>query len=522
MTTLSPTSQPWRLPLLLALATVVGCSGVDPPAGKSDHGLDHDMFTTGYEAIDELYVQKPDLRQAAISGLSSLAKVDGRLSVAPENGKLDLDYDGKIAATFIAGGSLGPDDWADVTTNAIAAARKVSPKVEKADSETIYKAVFDGMLSHLDRFSRYEGREEAADEHAMLEGFGGLGVDITIDAGVVRIVGIQRFTPAERAGLLADDIVAAIDGVATKSLDEQTVVDRLRGPVGSKVTLTIERAGAEQPLEITLRRAHIVPETVAYKREGDVAYVQVSEFNESTAARLRSELETARSDIGSSRMRGIVLDLRDDPGGLLNQGVAVADLFIGSGPIVSTRGRDPDSNQHFNASDGDMTKGQPMAVLINGDSASAAEIVASALQDSGRAVVIGSNSYGKGTVQTVLDMPNGGELVLTWARFFAPSGYTLNHLGVLPTICTDGAEGRAPAIMAELAKGQLKAVPVDERNSTSPDDTAALDRLRALCPAYHGTHAVDLDVALHLLAEPRLYSSALALAEPKAKAAQAQ
>ena len=521
MTTLSLISRPLRLPLLLALATVVGCSSVDPPGIKADHGLDHEMFTTGYEAIDQLYVKKPDLQNVAISGLSTLSKIDGRLSVTPENGKLDLDYDGKIAATFIASGNLGADDWADLTTNALAAARRASPKIGKADGETIYKAVFGGMLSPLDRFSRYEGREEAGDEHAMLEGFGGLGVDVTFDAGVVRIVGVQRFTPAERAGLLAGDIIAAIDGVAAKSLDDQTVVDRLRGPVGSKVTLTIERAGAEQPLEITVRRAHIVPETVAYRREGDVAYIQVSEFNESTATSVRSELENARSDMGS-RMRGIVLDLRDDPGGLLDQGVAVADLFIGSGLIVSTRGRDPDSNQHFDASDGDITKGQPMAVLINGDSASAAEIVASALQDSGRAVVIGSNSYGKGTVQTVLDMPNGGELVLTWARFFAPSGYTLNHLGVLPTICTDGGEGRASAIMAELAAGRLKAVPVGERNSTSPDDTAALDRLRALCPAYHGTHAVDLDVALRLLAEPRLYSTALALAGPKSKAAEAQ
>src|SRR5579863_1632377 len=378
MTRLSSTLKPWRLPSLLAFAMVVGCSSADPPGVGAGHDQDHDMFTTGYEAIDQLYVQKPDLQAVTTSGLSALSKIDDRLSIAPENGKLNLDYDGKIAATFIAGGNLSADDWADLTTNALAAARKVSPKVEKADGEKVYKAMFDGMTSRLDRFSRYEGREEAADEHAMLEGFGGLGVDITIDAGVVRIVGVQRSTPAERAGLLADDIIAAIDGVPAKSLDEQAVVERLRGPVGSKVTLTIERAGAVAPLEIALRRAHIVPETVAYKREGDVAYIQVSEFNESTAARLRSELETARSDIGSSRMRGIVLDLRDDPGGLLNQGVAVADLFIGSGLIVSTRGRDPDSIQHFNASDGDMTKGEPMAVLINGDSASAAEIVASA------------------------------------------------------------------------------------------------------------------------------------------------
>ncbi len=513
------TSRPWQLTMLLVLAAIAGCSGIDPPGAGHDHDLDRQMFAAGYEGIDQYYVQKPDLRALTIGGLSSLSAIDGRFSVAPANGKLDLDYDGKTAATFIADGTLAADDWAELTANAVAAARNISPAVGKADSEAIYKTVFTGMVGPLDRFTRYEGRDDAADERAMLEGFGGLGIDISIEHGTVRIVSIESGTPAERAGLRADDIIVAIDGVAAKSLDDQAVIDRLRGPVGSKVTLTIERAGTSEPLKIIVRRAHIVPDTVAYKREGDVAYIQVSEFNESTADSVRSEVEKARSDIGS-RMQGVVLDLRDDPGGLLDQGVAVADLFMASGLIVSTRGRDPDSNQHFEASGSDITDGRPMAVLINGDSASAAEIVASALQDSGRAVVIGSNSYGKGTVQTVLDMPNGGDLVITWARFFAPSGYTLNHLGVLPAICTDQGDGDAASIMAKLAAGRLKAVPVGERDSTSPEDTAALDRLRAQCPAYHGTNGVDLKVALGLLAEPRLYSTALALAKPGARAAE--
>ncbi len=518
---LPPGLRRWQLPMLLALAMVAGCSGVDPPGGGAGHELDRQMFTAGYEDLDQLYVRKPDFRDLTIGGLSSLSEIDRQFSVKPGDGKLDLVYDGKTTATFIAGGALTADDWAELTTNAVAAARKISPTLGKADNEAIYKTVFGGMASRLDQFTRYEARDDAADERAMLEGFGGLGIDINIENGVVHIDAVERSTPAERAGLLADDIIVAIDGVATKSLDDQAVVDKLRGPVGSKVTLTVERAKAGGLLAITLRRAHIVPETVTYRREGDVAYIQVSEFNESTSDSVRRQIENARDDM-RNRMRGIVLDLRDDPGGLLDQGVAVADLFMPGGLIVSTRGRDPDSNQHFDASGGDITQGQPMAVLINGDSASAAEIVASALQDSGRAVIIGSNSYGKGTVQTVLGMPNGGELVLTWARFYAPSGYTLNHLGVLPAICTDGGNASATAIMAELAAGQLKAVPVGERNSTSPEDTAALNRLRARCPAYHGAHAVDLQVALHLLAEPRLYAAAIALAKPGAKAIEPQ
>ena len=517
----SLTSRQWWLPMLLALVTVAGCSSVNPPGTRPGHDLDRQMFTAGYEDIDQFYVQKPDLQNMTISGLSALSEIDHRFSVKAEVGKLDLVYDSNIAETFIAGGDLAPDDWAELTTNALAAARKLSPTLGKADTEAIYKTVFGGMVGRLDRFSRYAGRDEAAEERAMLEGFGGLGIDITIEDRVVRIVSVERHTPAERVGLRADDVIAAIDGTETKSLDDQAVINMLRGPVGSSVTLTIQRPGIAEPLKIVARRAHMVPESVTYRREGDVAYIHVYEFNESTADSVHGQVEKARSDIGS-QMQGIVLDLRDDPGGFLDQAVAVANLFMTSVPIVSTRGRNPDSNQHFEASHGDIAKGQPIAVLINADSASAAEIVAAALQDSGRAVIIGSNSYGNGTVQTVLDMPNGGEIVLTWARFFAPSGYTLNHLGVLPTICTDNKDGDATAIIADLAAGRLKAVPVTQRDSTSHDDTAALDRLRAQCPAFHGTHAVDLEVALRLLAQPLLYATAVTLAEPNTKTLEPQ
>jgi carboxyl-terminal processing protease len=266
-----------------------------------------------------------------------------------------------------------------------------------------------------------------------------------------------------------------------------------------------------------------VPETVTYRREGDIGYFRIYQFNQDTADSLQRAIENARNDIGD-QMRGIVLDLRDDPGGLLDQAVAVSDLFMTSGRIVSTQGRHPDSRQYFEATSGDITRGLPIAVLINGGSASASEIVAAALQDSGRGVIIGSNSYGKGTVQTVLRMPNDGEFTLTWARFHAPSGYTLHHLGVLPTICTEKGDEDATSIMAELGTGRLKPIPVLQRDTVSPDDTASLDKLRAACPAVRGTRALDLDVALRLLNQPRLYAKAVALAEagPGALAAQSQ
>src|SRR5207249_8814882 len=244
-----------------------------------------------------------------------------------------------------------------------------------------------------------------------------------------------------------------------------------------------------------------VPETVTYRREGDVAYIRIYSFNLETSDSLRREISNAQTELGK-KLRGYVLDLRGNPGGLLDQAVAVSDLFLNSGRIVSTHGRNPDSHQYFEATPGDAIDGLPMAVLINGNSASASEIVAAALQDNDRAVVIGSNSYGKGTVQELRRLPNDGELTLTWARFHAPSGYTLHHVGVLPSICTNKDDEDATQLLAELGAGKLPPLPVEQRGNTSPEDTAALDKIRAVCPVYHSERAVDLEVAIRLLNQP--------------------
>jgi carboxyl-terminal processing protease len=292
------------------------------------------------------------------------------------------------------------------------------------------------------------------------------------------------------------------------------VIARLRGQVDSDVLLTIERGGAPLPLPIEVTRAHVVPETVVYRREGNIAYLRIYSFNLETADSLRREITAAAEEIGPG-LRGYILDLRGNPGGLLDQAVAVSDLFLEGGRVVSTHGRHPDSHQYFEAGPGDAAGGKPVVVLINGNSASASEIVAAALQDDGRAVVIGTNSYGKGTVQTVIRMPNDGELTLTWARFHAPSGYTLNHLGVLPSICTSTGPGGADAdkLMRELAAGLLVPVPTAARNATDPADTEALDRLRAACPQRRTEDGLDLVLALRLLDNPTLYARAVHLAD---------
>ena len=506
-----------RMPALLAFLAVAGCTtGGSSLAANADYERDRRMFIAGYEDIDQYYIIKEDLGNLTEGGLAALASLDQKFTVHRTAGKFDLDYGGVPAATFATDG-FEADDWAVMTAGALVTARKVSPAVGKATSEVLYQIVFNGMLARLDQFSRYAGHDAAIENRAGREGFGGIGVRIAVEDGKVRVISVMHYTPAERVGLHADDIITGIDGKPTKGLDQQGVVAMLRGPDDSRVLLTVQRAGQDKPLSFAVTRAHVVPETVTYRREGDIAYIRMYGFNQGTADSLRRELDNARSDMGET-MRGVVLDLRGNPGGLLDQAVAVSDLFLNSGRIVSTHGRNPDSHQYFEATPGDALNGLPIAVLINGNSASASEIVAAALQDNDRAVVIGSNSYGKGTVQELRRLPNDGELTLTWARFHAPSGYTLHHVGVLPSICTNKGDEDATQLMADLGAGKLPPLPVEQRAATSPDDTPGLDKIRAACPVDHTERAVDLDVAIRLIGQPRLYARAIALAEPISKA----
>lgn len=499
---------------LLASLVLQGCIASGEAYAPGEHyNADRSMFAHGYEEIGSAYIEPVDIGSLAVAGLQQLATIDPALAVEQDDDELVLLVNGREESSFAVPANGQPAQWGAVTAQALQAARTLSPAVAAADNEDIYQTMFDGIVDRLDDFSRYASAEDAAENRATREGFGGIGIRIAVEDSRVRILSVMHYTPAERVGLKADDHITHIDGEPVKGLDQQQVIARLRGEVDSKVVLTIERAEAPRPLQIEVTRAHVVPETVVYRREGDIAYFRIYSFNLETADSLRREIKAAAADIGPA-LRGYILDLRGNPGGLLDQAVAVADLFLEGGRVVSTHGRHPDSHQYFEAGPGDIAGGKPIVVLINGNSASASEIVAAALQDDGRAVVIGTNSYGKGTVQTVIRMPNDGELTLTWARFHAPSGYTLNHLGVLPSICTSTGPGGADAdrLLRELGAGTLTPVPTAARNATDPSDTEALDRLRAACPQRRTEDGLDLVLALRLLDSPTLYAKAVHLA----------
>jgi carboxyl-terminal processing protease len=504
--------------LLLALG---GCGAVNHMLGRQgadqsgDLHLARDMFETGYENVDAFYLDTEDLGQLAVVGLQGLSQTDDKIAFDRQPGALNVLYAGAPVRSLSVPQDAGAEEWADLTTQALRTERDASPSLKQLPEEDIYQEMFTAMTKHLDGFSRYAGAKAAGENRAQREGFGGIGIAIAVEDDTVKILTVMHYTPAERAGLMVDDLITQVDGRSLKGLKQDTVIAMLRGPVGIPVDIALQRGSESFNRSIT--REHIVPETVAYHREGDIAYFRLSSFNSATAENLEKAVSGARGELGP-KLKGLVLDLRGNPGGLLDQSVAVSDLFLDGGRIVSTHGRHPDSHQYFEAKPGDIAEGLPIVVLVDGNSASAAEIVAAALQDRGRAVVVGSNSYGKGSVQTVLRMPNDGELTLTWARFHAPSGYTLNDLGVLPSICTNVSEHDPKKLIAELRAGKLKPVPVDVRATISPTDTAGLHRLRDECPvrSEDENDTVDLQLALQIIDDRGLYDRAIRLGVPSA------
>ena len=306
--------------------------------------------------------------------------------------------------------------------------------VEEISDEELIEAAINGMLTSLDPHSGYLDAKKYRDMQVQTKGeFGGLGIEVTMEDGLVKVVSPIDDTPAYRAGIQAGDVITHINKEPVLGMSLAEAVERMRGPVDTSIALTLRRPGEDQPIDVSMARAVITISPVRWSAEEDVGYIRITTFNEQTEAKLREAVEALESDLGD-KMKGVVVDLRNNPGGLLEQAVQVADTFLDRGEIVSTRGRRPDSIQRFNARQGDLLEGRPMVVLINGGSASASEIVAGALQDHGRAIVMGTPSFGKGSVQTIMPLPGHGAIRLTTARYFTPSGTSIQAKGIRPDI----------------------------------------------------------------------------------------
>ncbi|HVV64470.1 MAG TPA: S41 family peptidase [Rhizomicrobium sp.] len=315
------------------------------------------------------------------------------------------------------------------------------------DSELIDAAI-EGMVSELDPHSSYMDPKSYADMQIQTKGeFGGVGIEVTMEDGLIKVISPIDDTPAAKAGIKTGDYIAAINGVAIQGLGLNDAIDKMRGPAGSKVTLTVLRTGEKKPFDVTLARAIIRVDSARWKRQGDVGYIRLTGFNEQTASGLEKALRELKRQIGPG-IKGYVLDLRNNPGGLLDQAIQVSDDFLTSGEIVSTRGRHPEDTQRYDAKPGDLADGKKLVVLINAGTASASEIVAGALQDHKRATIVGMTSFGKGSVQTIIPLGDaGGALRLTTARYYTPSGHSIQAQGIIPDVMVaQGDEDQTPKI----------------------------------------------------------------------------
>lgn len=353
--------------------------------------------------------------------------------------------------------------------------------VEEVEAGELIEAAINGMLTSLDPHSSYLAPKDFADMRTQTSGeFGGLGIEVTQEDGYVKVVSPMDDTPADEAGMESGDFITSVDGKSLLGLTLEEAVDLMRGPVGSEIVLTVVREGVDDPFEVSIIRDTIKLTAVRSRLEGDSVVLRVTTFNRQTYPNLEAGLAKMFEEAGGAEnVNGIVLDLRNNPGGLLTQAISVSDAFLDKGEIVSTRGRNPRDSERYNATPGDLSGGKPIVVLINGGSASASEIVAGALQDHRRAVVIGEKSFGKGSVQTVVPVRGDGAMRLTTSRYYTPSGRSIQALGVAPDIIVEQPR-RLPNEEAEEEADRPGRSEADLRGSLSNTDNISEDELKLL------------------------------------------
>jgi carboxyl-terminal processing protease len=383
--------------------------------------------------------------------------------------------------------------------------------VEEVDSKELIEAAINGMLTSLDPHSSYLSADDAADMRVQTRGeFGGLGIEVTQEEGFVKVVSPMDGTPAADAGIQAGDFITHVDAQSVLGLTLDDAVELMRGPVGSEIVITVVREGVEQPFDVSIIRDTIKVTAVRSRHVGDTVVLRVTTFNDQTFPNLEEGMKKEIEALGGmDKVNGFVIDLRNNPGGLLTQAISVSDAFLEKGEIVSTRGRNPQDGERFNATVGDLAEGKPIVVLINGGSASASEIVAGALQDHRRAIVIGTKSFGKGSVQTVMPLAGDGAMRLTTARYYTPSGRSIQALGVSPDIVvqqpepvaadeTATEEEQPSSAVTDRSEGDLRgaltndSLTEDERTQIEADRAKAEESARLREEDYQLAYAIDI------------------------------
>ena len=395
--------------------------------------------------------------------------------------------------------------------------------VEPVETDKLVEAAINGMLTSLDPHSSYLSAKDFADMQVQTKGeFGGLGIEVTQQEGFVKVISPMDGTPADKAGIKAGDYITHVNGESILGLTLDQAVDMMRGPVGSEIIITVVREGTKDPFDVSILRDTIKLTAVKGRVVGKAVVLRITTFNDQTTSGVEEALKKGIEELGGiDKVEGVVIDLRNNPGGLLNEAITVSDAFLEKGEIVSTRGRNPQDGERFNATPGDLIAGKPIVVLINGGSASASEIVTGALQDHHRAIVVGTKSFGKGSVQTLIPLKGDGAMRLTTARYYTPSGRSIQALGISPDIVVKQPELPPPgsaesdakteesAAMKERSEADLRgaisndSMTEDEKRVYQEEQARAVESAKLRDEDYQLAYAVDILTGLSTIAHAK-------------------
>ena len=496
-----------RLACLLFLLVILPAHAETPPLALFDGRLAADVYDTALAFMAPRTLEPVPVPQLALWGLRGLTALDPELSVGISNGLLVLALRDRIIATLPLPTSDAAPVWSEVAAELAARARTASSPVRAAGTEGVVQSFFDELFNHLDPYSRYVGPGEAEDDRDKRGDRAGAGLVVAKQGDVVVVTDAVADGAGARAGIRPGDRIIAVDGQPSRGKDAATVLDWMAGLEGTPVTI-VWRGRDGRVRRADLERSATPPETVFAERAGELLLLRVTGFSRRTGGRLLAEIE--RNLESRKPVQGLVLDLRGNRGGLLRQAVATADVLLPPGIVATTAGRDPEAAHVWRSTGDERTGALPVVVVVDGRTASAAEILAAALADRGRAVVVGSSTLGKGLVQTIAPLPDGGELFVTWSRVLAPLGWPIQGLGVLPQVCTSLGEQELARELRSLDAGEAPmAKALDRHNQArAPIPLAEILAIRSACPASEGRDS-DLGSARFLLGNPGAYATAL-------------
>jgi carboxyl-terminal processing protease len=497
-----------RIGVLFVLLVVVPAhaQSVPAPSGFDPH-LAADVYATALAFMAPRTLEPVAVSQMTVWGLRGLTALDPGLTTDAGGGRIRLAERDRLIAMRPSPTESDVAGWAGAAAELALAAAAASGPVRNAGTQGVIQSFFDELFNHLDVYSRYVPPRDANEDRERRIGRAGLGLRLIRRGSSIVVVEAIADGPGALAGIRPGDAILSVDGESTRGKDAASVMGQITGPEGTQLAITWR--GRDGRIHSAMaERAMVPPETVFARHDGDTLLIQITEFNRSTDSHFAEVVGQAFAS--PHPPEGIIVDLRGDRGGLLRQAVSAADIVLPAGVVAITSGRDPEATRVWRSNPGELAADVPVVVVVDGRTASAAEILAAALADRGRGVVIGSSTLGKGLVQTVTQLPDGGELFVTWSRVLAPRGWPIQGLGVLPQICTSLGEDALSWQLAALAQGRqpmAKALTI-HRAARAPLQPAQILAIRNNCPAAEGRDA-DLDTARLLVHDPAAYATAL-------------